>query len=139
MKTANVAGPKFAERAAAASGSYLSGAQNTTKDQSAAAIAAKAIWQSQLQAAIARGAYEKGLQNSGKAGWLAGVQQKGQQNYQTGVSSPKALSKYVSNSGKYDSARGAANSLPRGPKGSPANIARVTAVVNALHAAKVGS
>ena len=39
---------------------------------------------------------------------------------------------------KYDSARKAADSLPRQGRGSAANLARVAAVANALRAVKVG-
>jgi len=42
MKTASQSAQKFVERASAASGDYVSGAQTSTKDQAAAAIAGKA-------------------------------------------------------------------------------------------------
>ena len=139
MKTASQAGPTWGSRAAASGGAYLTGVQNTTKDQSTAAIAAKAIYASQVQAAIQKDSYAKGLQRSGKQGYLNGVQQKGQANYGTGVSTPAALARYTTNSGKYDAARGAASSIARGPKGSAQNLTRVSAVTNALHAAKAGA
>lgn len=136
MKTASQSAQKFVERAGAASGDYVSGAQQTTKDQSAAAIAAAPNYAAGVQAAIARGAYAKGLQTSGKAGWLKGVTEKGANRFAEGVASGAA--KYATNSGKYDGARGAASSLPRGPKGSEQNFARAKAVGQALRAAKVG-
>lgn len=139
MKTASVSGPRWATRSQGASQDYVTGAQNTQKDQSANAIAAKAIYASQVQAAITRDAYAKGLQASGKAGWLAGITSKGASNYGTGVTSSAAVSKYTANSGKFDAARNAAASLARGPKGSAGNLARVAAVTNALHAAKVSA
>jgi hypothetical protein len=139
MKTSSQAGPRWSTRAASAAPDYLAGSQQTTKDQSAAAIAAKGNYAAAITASIARGAFEKGLQRSGKAGWLAGIQQKGEQNFSTGVSTPRAQSAYVTNSGKFDSARNAAAGLARGPRGSAGNLQRVTAVANALHAAKVAS
>lgn len=138
MKTASLAGPKWQVRAGAAGQDYATGANSTQKDQAANAIAAKAIYQAALTASFAAGSYEKGLGRSGKAGWLQGIVQKGIQNYQTGVSTAKALTKYVTHSGMFDAARGAASSAPRGPKGSPQNLQRVTLVANALHAAKQG-
>ncbi len=138
MKSASSSATTWAQGAANASGRYVSGAQGTTKDQSALAIAGKNNWQAGLQAAFAAGSYEKGLSSSGKSGWLAGITSKGAQNYATGVTTSQAQSKYATNSGKYDSARGAASSIARGPKGSAGNLSRVAAVVNAERAAKVG-
>lgn len=137
-KLASVSGPKWAAKAGMAGADYLSGAQTTSKDQAAAAIAAKANWQAGLQAAFSNDSFSKGLQASGKQGWLNGVQQKGEANYTQGVTAPASLQKYTTNSGRYDSARGAASSVARGLKGSPQNLQRVAAVVNALRAAKLG-
>ena len=136
MKSAQQSAQKFVDRAGAASGDYVSGAQATTKDQSAAAIAGKANWAAGIQAAIAGGRYEKGLSASGKSGWLKGVVEKGANRFAEGVAT--GMAKYATNSGKYDGARGAANSLPRGPRGSEQNFARAKAVGQALRRAKVG-
>ena len=135
-KSASASASKFVERAGAASGDYVSGAQATTKDQAAAAIAGKANWAAGIQAAITGGRYEKGLSASGKSGWLKGVTEKGGNRFAEGVSA--GASKYATNSGKYDSARTAADSLPRGPKGSEQNFARAKAVGQALRNLKVG-
>ena len=137
MKSANQAVIKWQSRAGQAAGDYADGARTTDKDQAQRAIAAKAIYQQALTESFGRDAYAKGLQKSGKAGWLAGVEQKGTQNYGTGVSAENSRSKYVTNSSKYDSARKAADNIPRGPRGSAANLNRVAAVANALRAVKV--
>lgn len=136
MKSAAESASKFVERAGAASQDYVQGAQSTNKDQAAAAIAGKANWAAGVQAAITSGRYEKGLQASGKSGWLKGVTEKGAERFAGGVAS--GASKYASNSGKYDGARGAAASLPRGPKGSEQNFSRSKAVGQALRKMKVG-
>ena len=136
MKTANQVGDKYVSRASNASTDYVSGALNTSKDQAAAAIAGKDNYVKGLQESFTRGAYEKGLAKSGKSGWAKGVQEKGANRYSEGVSS--GVAKYITNSGKYDSARNAASSLPRGTKGSEANYARAKAVGQALRAAKTG-
>lgn len=136
-KTASVAVVKWQNRSAAASTDYGEGAQATDKDQSAKAIAAKGIYQQALTESFGRDAYAKGLSKSGKQGWLNGVLQKGVANYGTGVGAAIARDKYITNSSKYDSARRAADSLPRGPRGSAGNLARVAAVANALRAVKV--
>ncbi len=136
MKTASSVGTKWQQKAGSSGQDYLTGVQNTSKDQAAAAIAAKGNYAAGVQAAISAGRYEKGLGKSGKSGWQAGVAQKGGQNYQTGVSAAGSLSKYTTNSGLYDSARGAAASVARGPKGSSGHLARVAAVVTAERAGK---
>ncbi len=137
MKTATTAVTKWQSRAAGASADYAEGARTTDKDQAQRAIAAKAIYQQGLTESFGRDAYAKGLARSGKQGWLQGVEQKGASNYSTGVSAEVARSKYVTNSSKYDSARKAADTIARGPRGSAANLSRVNAVVTALRAAKV--
>lgn len=137
MKTASASVTKFIERAGAASGDYVKGAQETSKDQSARAIAAKAIYQSSLTKSFARGSYEKGLQKSGKSGWLKGITDKGGNRFGEGVAT--SGSRYATESGKYDSARAAADNMPRGEKGSATNLAKVSAVVTALRTQKVGS
>lgn len=137
MKSAQQSAQKFVERAAVAAGDYVSGAQQTSKDQSQAAIAAAPAYQAGVQAAIARGAFQKGLQKSGKQGWLDGVQKKGADRFAPGVQASADV--YATNSGKYDAARGAASSLPRGPRGSQQNYARSSAVGQALNKLRTGS
>ena len=137
MRSASASAVKWATRAGSASGDFAEGARTTTKDQAASAIAAKELYKIGVNEAISKGRFEKGLQKSGKAGWLKGIIEKGEMNYATGVSTSGAQSSYSTNSGRFDSARNAAASLPRGPKGSPANLGRVGAVVNALRAVKM--
>lgn len=138
MKTANDAVAKWQTRAGSASQDFAEGAQSTDKDQAQRAIAAKEVYKTALTESFGRDAYAKGLGRSGKQGWLQGIQQKGAQNFSTGVSSNLARDKYVTNSSKFDAARKAADSLPRGARGSASNLQRVTAVANALRAVKVG-
>jgi hypothetical protein len=136
MKTAQQSATKFVERAGAASQDYVSGAESTNRDQSQAAIAAAPNYAAGVQAAIGRGAYQKGLQQSGKAGWLQGIRAK-QGRFAEGVA--QGAVKYATESGKYDGARSAADSMPRGPKGSEANYARAKTVGQALRKQKVGA
>lgn len=137
MRTAQESAVKWANRASGAATDYVEGAKKTSKDQSARAIAAKKIYQDALTASFGRDAYAKGLTKSGKAGWLNGVEKKGGSNYSTGVSA--SGSKYATNSAPFDTARNAAESMPRGLKGSQTNLDRVKAVVNALRAVKLAA
>lgn len=134
MKSASQSADKYASRAAAASGDYVEGAQSTSKDQAAAAIAAAPIYAQALQASIAAGTFQKGLQKAGKSKWLNGITQKGGGRFAEGVSGAGAT--YAQESARFDTARGAASGTPRQVKGSAANLQRVAAVVNALVAAK---
>lgn len=134
MKTAQASSQKFVDRASASSADYVKGAQDTAKDQSARAISAKTIWKQAIDKAATDDRYAKGLTKSGKTGWLDGVVKKGGDRYASGVSI--SASKYATESGKYDQARQAADSMPRGLKGSQTNLDRVKTVVNALRKVK---
>jgi len=137
MKTASQSVTKWAQRTGAASQDYAAGVRDTDKDQASRAIAAKEIYKAALTESFGRDAYAKGLQRSGNQGWKMGVAEKGAQNFSTGVSTQGAQSKYTENSARYDTARMAAEKLPRGPRGSAQNLARVSAVANAMRAVKV--
>lgn len=76
---------KWQARTQAASQDYVDGARNTTKDPTALAVAAGQRYISQVQEAFNSGRWARGLQRAGKAGWLAGVEGKGAQNFSNGV------------------------------------------------------
>lgn len=137
MKSAQASSEKFVNRAGAASSDYVDGVRSTSKDQNALAIAAAERHKQATTEALARGSYVKGLQKAGNSAWKNGVEKKGQTRYADGVSN--SAIKYATNSGQYDSARSAAENLPRGVKGSEANFQRSKAVGMALRALKVGS
>lgn len=136
MKSAQQSAQKYVDRAGAATADYAAGARETTKDQAANAIAGAKNYEAGIQASIAAKRYEKGLSASGKAGWLKGITEKGQNRYGEGVAS--GAGKYATNSGKYDTARSTADNMPRGPKGSETNFQRAKAVGQALRKAKTG-
>lgn len=54
-------------------------------DPTQKAAEAAPFWQQRVSAAETRDRYVRGLQNSGKNGWLAGCNAKGVTNYQTGT------------------------------------------------------
>lgn len=139
MKSASESANKWGERASGASNDYVSGAENTSKDQASLAKASIPFMKIALNKAIDSGRVAKGLDKSGKAGWLAGIKEKGGNRYSEGVNTTTAKSKYATESGKYDSARGSASNMPRGEKGSATNLAKVTKVVTELRKVKVGA
>lgn len=136
MKTAQQVAEKFVNRASAASGDYVDGARTTTKDQNAAAIAAAELHKQATTAALNEGRFAAGLRKAGKQKWLDGVQKKGGNRYGEGVAA--SAPSYATESARYDGARAAASSLPRGIKGSPQNLQRVAAVVAAQIKVKTG-
>jgi len=138
MKSASSVSAKWGNRASGASQDYVDGAKNTTKDQSALAVAAIPIMKIAINKAIDSGRVASGLQKSGKQGWANGIATKGAGRYSEGVSGATAQAKYATNSGAFDAARNASASMPRGEKGSSTNLDKVRAVVNALHKQKVG-
>ena len=135
-KSAAEVAQKWAQRAANAQPEYASGVQTTTKDQAGRAIASKEIYKQALNESFTRDAYAKGLQKAGTGKWKNKAATVGADRYAGGVSA--GVSDYATESGRYDTARKAADALPRGIKGSETNFARVKAVVTALRAAKVG-
>ena len=125
---------KWSNRSGAAGADYVSGAVSPKRSQSATAIASKDVWVQGVQAAIARGAYEKGLGKSGDAKWLKGIKDKGQRNYQTGVGI--AQDAYRQGFAPFASALGGLELGPRGPKGT--NYDRVQKVGELLRNTKLG-
>lgn len=136
-KTAQEVAQKWANRASNAQPEYAAGVQATTKDQAGRAIASKEIYKQALNESFARDAYAKGLQKAGTAKWKDKASRVGAERFSGGVSA--SVTDYATESAKYDNARRAADTLPRGVKGSETNLARVKAVVSALRIAKVGA
>lgn len=136
MKNAGDVAKKWGERAGGASADYVAGAENTSKDQAGLAEAAIPFMKIGINKAIDSGRVARGLKRSGKSGWVAGIKEKGGNRYSEGVSTATAQSKYAQESGKYDTARNSASSMPRGEKGSAVNLAKVAKVVNELRKVK---
>ena len=137
MKTASSVSKKFVDRAGAAQADYLDGAKKTSKDPSALAVNQQAAMLSAVTASINSGRWATNTKASGKSGWLNGIEKKGAGRYPEGVANSEQ--KYATNSGKFDSARAAAESLPKGSKGSEANLLRSRTVQISLRKAKVGA
>lgn len=76
---------KWASRTSGAAQDYVNGAMNTDKDPTQLAIQAAPRWFSKLQEAYTQGRFQRGLAAAGKAGWQAGIRDKGATNFSTGV------------------------------------------------------
>jgi hypothetical protein len=136
VKNAADVAAKWASRSAAAGGDYAKGVQNTTKDWAADTTAAAGAWGAGVQAAIGSGSFAKGVNAAGTAKWKAMATGKGAQRYPTGVQA--ATPAYTNGIAPVLQVLQSINLPPRGPKGDPGNIARVTAVTTALRKLKVG-
>ena len=134
MRTAQESAAKYSTRAANASGDYKAGVLSTSKDQNARAIASAEIHKQATIEALNRGAYAAGLKKSSTQAYKDGVTKKGESRFAEGVR--LSADKYATGSAPFDAARNAAANIPRGLKGSQTNLARVTAVVNALRTQK---
>lgn len=81
---------KWSQNAGAAATAYADGAARTDKDPTALAIAAIPRMRQRVIEAIDGGKVAAGLRRAGKAGWLEGIQGKGQANFATGVAAAQS-------------------------------------------------
>lgn len=138
MKVKNVeaAAKKFVTRASAAQGDYKEGV-NQTNDQAEKSIASQAIYESQIQDSIARGARVAGIEKSGgTAKWKARTMAVGPSRFATGTAAGSEA--YKSGVKPYLDVLSGLTLTPRGPKGSPENLERVRQTNEALRTAKLG-
>lgn len=126
---------KFATRAQNASADYAAGVAGASGQATAAAAAADS-WQQSVSSANAKAAFVANVTAAGDAAWKAGVAAKGANRYGPGAAAGQQ--KWAAKVAKYFSAMKSANLGPRGLRGSPQNVQRSQAIINALHAAKTG-
>jgi hypothetical protein len=136
VKDAATVAAKWAQRAGAASGDYTKGVQNTTKDWAADTAASAGAWASGVQAAVGNGAFTKGVNAAGTQKWRTMASSKGATRYPQGVQAAQPA--YTTGIGPVLQVLGSIQLPPRGPKGDPGNINRVTAVTTALRKLKTG-
>ena len=88
-----------------------------------------------MNSPAALAAFKKNLQSAGDQGWQNGAINKGATNYPNGVR--LGAPKWASNVAPYLAVISGLTLPAKGIKGSDANVARVSAVAQALHAKKV--
>ena len=132
MPKVNFDASKWARRASASAGDYHAGTASPRRSQSQSAIASKDVYAAGVNAAIASGAYEKGLSKSGDAGWQKGIREKGVGRYSQGVSG--AQNEYAAGFRPFVAVIEGIDLGPKGPKGT--NYGRVQQIGEALRAAK---
>jgi len=126
---------KWKRQSAAAVPEYEAGIKDPRTDWAQATIAAESNYESGVNAAIARKAFGKGVSRAGTDAWRIGALTKGKARWAQGI----ALSgnKYAEGFAPYRTVLEGLTLSPRGPKGSPENITRVSEVTEALHAEKL--
>lgn len=135
-KSASASSKKWKERVAGATDDYLSGVENPKEDWAQRTEAAEENYNSGIQDSISRGAFAKGVRDSGSSNWKAKTLAKGRTRWTQGVAVgqqdfEKGISPYLD----------VINSTilpPRRMKGDPGNIDRVRVIADALHRKKVG-
>jgi hypothetical protein len=135
IKDAGTIAKKYATRGAAAGPDYATGVANPRNPWAASTAAASSAWGQGVQTAITNGAFVKGVNNAGDAKWSRKATTVGAQRYPTGVQA--AMTDYQNGVAPYLAVLQALQLPPRGPKGDPSNINRVTAVNTALRTKKV--
>lgn len=127
----SVVSDKWRARSSSASDEYRQGIENPRRSWEDATADATQNWADGVQQAIANDRFGKGVNEAGNAKWERGAIEKGVPRYSQGIIA-----------GREDFERGISEVLdvigrvtlpPRGIKGSPQNIERVSAVANALH------
>lgn len=130
IKAIDQASDKWVRRASVAGPDYLNGVQNPRKPWAAAAAEGESNYKIGVVAAANAGRYGAGVKKAGDEKWRQGAQRKGPARFTEGVQLGKE--EWGKGFQPYHSAISALTLPARGPKGSPQNIARVTAVATAL-------
>lgn len=118
---------------------YTDGVRSPRTSWSAATAGAQAVWEAGIQASVASKSFSKGATKAGNAKWEKGAIEKGTVRYGPGVQI--AESDYNRGFAPYRQAIAAVQLPPRFARRDPRNLARVSAVVDALvktKAAQVG-
>jgi len=113
---------------------YEAGVKDPRTDWSSATKAAEKAYNAGVQAAIAAGRFAKGVSKAGTAKWQAMAIAKGPMRWSEGIRLAKSA--YAEAFAPYHTALGAISYPIKGPRGDPANIARVAIVAKTLHELK---
>jgi hypothetical protein len=122
---------KFVRNAQGAAGDYAQGATAAAGEYATAAAAAAPTFKAAISAANIEASYRNGVQRAGAAKYQRGVTTKGQARYGPGVSA--AQQDYAAGVEPYTATLQSVQLPARQPRGSAANLQRVTIVAKALN------
>lgn len=136
VKPAGTSAALFVARASAAGAQYTAGVQNAGPTWSAATVASAPNWAAGVQQAIADNRFTNGVQGA-QSKYQTNAAGKGSRNYVPGVSA--AGPAWQAGVTPYLNTIANLTLPPKGPTGSPQNIARVAAIADALRQQKLNS
>jgi len=126
---------KWSQRSNTAGADYTNGVKSTTKDWAGLTAAAAPAWEAGVQTAVSNKRFTKGVQAAGTSKWQAAASTTGAQRYPQGVAN--AGPAYQAGFAPMLAVIASVTPPPRQPAGSPANVQRVSAYADALHAKKL--
>ena len=135
VPTAQEAGDKLAARAGAASGDYATKAKAAGDAWQAGAVAAKGAFQQGISAGNIAERFARGVAKAGAAKYVRKITDVGAGRFAAGVQAGKQ--DYIANVGDFLSTLAGLTLSPRQPRGSAANITRVSEVAMALNAKRL--
>ncbi len=124
---------KWIDRAGMAGAEYEAGVKSPRTPWAGATVAAGPIYRAAVVEAAGRGAFEAGVQAAGDAKWARKAAELGPARFGQGVAA--ALPEFTAGFGPIRNAVEATSLPAKGPKGSPQNVSRFTAMRDALIAA----
>lgn len=136
VKSASASAALYVARASAAGAQYTAGVQNAGALWSANTVASAPNWAAGVQAAITDNRFTNGVQGA-QTKYQTNASGKGSRNYVPGVSA--AGPAWQAGVTPYLNTIANLTLPPKGPTGSPQNIARVSAIADALRQQKLNS
>jgi len=135
IKSADLIAKKYTTRAGAAGADYQAGVQNPRTDWAQATEQSSNAWAAGVQQAASNGSFSKGVTKAGTPKWQRKAAGVGASRYPAGVQA--ATTDYQNGIAPYLQVLSGLQLPPRGPKGDPGNINRVSAVAAALRSKKL--
>lgn len=126
---------KWARVAAVSQEEYREGIANPRKNWQEETLKAEGNYDRGVQVAIQQKRFGKGVSRAGNAKWQQNSLEKGVPRWAQGISVSKQA--YMDGFAPYRAVLERLQLPPRGPKGDPKNIQRVSAVTEALHNEKL--
>lgn len=133
--SASAAAEKWARRSSTATEDYINGVQNPSVDWAQATKASEDNYKLSVIAAANAGRFGKGVNAAGSEKQKKASVEKGGVRWAPGIAASQDV--FASGIQKVLSVISSLTLPPRGVKGDPRNLQRVTIIANALHAMKV--
>lgn len=126
---------KWKRVASGAQTEFQEGVENPRRSWAQATKEAEPAYEAGIRAAVANKSFGKGVTKAGDTKWQENAVRKGPGRYSEGVA--LAQDAYEAGFSPYREVIARTPLPPRGPKGDPKNIQRVSALADALHKAKI--